>query len=393
MSKIDRRTFLAGAAAGVGTMLPAGRLLAKLLAAPAPFRGMRTILIRFGGGVRRQETIDPEHTYSPFFFHELIKRGVFFKNMEIAQIKDVQTGHGEGTLNLLTGTFDTYKDVGGKFLGERFEAKVPTIFEYLRGTFEVPEHQTLIINGEDRTDEEFYSFSNHHLYGVRYRCNVLSLYRFKAYLLEQQVADWKGAGKELDKKKEELAKLQALDHRVGEEARSQGPEIKKFWERWRRHYGESGFVNPRGDRLLTELAIRVLHEIRPKLMMINYQDPDYVHWGNKTHYTRGISTIDEGIRRIVDAVEADEEYRGNTLFIIAPDCGRDYNPYVPVPYQHHFGDRSAHEIFALFFGPGVPTNQVVDRTVQQIDVAPTIGQLMGFKTPFAEGKVLPEAIS
>ena len=45
------------------------------------------------------------------------------------------------------------EDIGGEFLGERFEAKVPTLFEYLRFNYDVAEHQTLIVNGEDRTQE------------------------------------------------------------------------------------------------------------------------------------------------------------------------------------------------------------------------------------------------
>ena len=44
-------------------------------------------------------------------------------------------------------------------------------------------------------------------------------------------------------------------------------------------------------------------------MMINYQDPDYVHWGNASHYTRAISVIDQGLARLVATVEADEHYR------------------------------------------------------------------------------------
>ena len=43
---------------------------------------------------------------------------------------------------------------------------MPTIFEYLRRHYDVPEHQALIVNGEDRINEEFYTFSNHHLFGV-----------------------------------------------------------------------------------------------------------------------------------------------------------------------------------------------------------------------------------
>jgi Sulfatase len=361
-------------------------------AAKAEYRGPNVIIVRFGGGVRRRETINAEQTYSPFFLHELTKRGTFFPNMEIASLNGVETSHGQGTLYLLTGKYDHYEDVEGRFLGGRFEAKVPTLFEYLRKTHDIPEHQTLIVNGEDRIDEEFYTFSNHHLFGVHYRSEVLSLYRFKTYLLRRQIEAGKWTGAELEKKRQQLDKMITVDVRVSER-RPQPTQIETFWERWRQHYGESGFVNPRGDRLLTELTIRALAQLRPRLLMVNYNDPDYVHWGNMSHYTRSIAIIDEGLQRLVAAVEADAEYRDNTVFVIVPDCGRDTNPFIPVPCQHHFGSKSSHEIFALLFGPGIPRGVVVNRLVQQIDLAPTLGQMMGVKTALSEGAAMPEAFA
>src|SRR5688572_5411928 len=251
---LARRSFLKGLAVGAGT-LTAPRLLAAASleqpkAALPPYTGPKVIIIRFGGGARRRETVDPLATYSPYLCHELIPKGTFFKNMEIDSLAGVETSHGQGTLYIITGKYERFKDVGGKFLGERFEASVPTVFEYLRKSYDVPEHQALIINGEDRSDEEFYTFSNHHLFGAHFRSNVLSLYRFKTYLLRRQLASGKWAEKDREAKERDLAKLEALDYRTkGDDA--QGLEIEKFWERWREYYGETGLVNPRGDRLLT----------------------------------------------------------------------------------------------------------------------------------------------
>lgn len=380
--------FLKSAAA----LALAPRFIRASDAAKPKYDGPNVVIVRFGGGVRRRETIDPQHTYSPFLCHELTKRGALFKKMEIDSLEGVETSHGQGTLYILTGRYDKYKDVGGKMLGQRFESKVPTIFEYLRKTYDVPEHQVLIVNGEDRTDEEFYSFSNHHLFGAHFRSTTLSLYRFKTYLLRRQIDSGKWEGGELQKKKETLAKLEALDYRTkGNDAQS--GEITRFWDRWRAHYGESGFVNPRGDRLLTELTIRAIKELRPKLIMVNYNDPDYVHWGNMTHYTRGIAIMDEGLRQLVATVEADPEYRDNTIFFIVPDCGRDNNPFAAVPCQHHFNTRSSHDIFALAFGPGIPKGIVVDHRVDQISVAATIGKYMKTPTTHTEGPILAEAIA
>ncbi len=386
----DRRDFLKTTLLGAGALAASALPSFSLEKSPA-YRGPNVILIRFGGGARRRESIDPEHTFAPFVCKEFAQRGTLFSKMEIAQIKDLNTSHGEGTLNLVTGKYDKYKDIENGFLRGRFEAKVPTVFEYLRKTFDVPEHQTLMINSEDRADEEFYTFSNHVHFGVDCRANMLSLYRFKSWLFHQQIAEGKLSGKEMAERRKTLAKWEKHDPRL-KDAWQQSAQLDEFWERWRAYYGDSGFVNPRGDRLLTELTIRALKELRPRLTMVNYTDCDYVHWGNQSFYTNGVRIMDEGIRQIVGAVEADEFYRGNTIFAIVPDCGRDDNPFVSVPFQHHFNSRSAHEIFALFVGPGIPRG-VVDKKVDQCCVAATIGRAMGFKTEFAEGQVLAEAFA
>jgi len=385
-----RREFMRDGLAGAGALAMANALPIGAAAASRAYEGPNVILVRFGGGVRPQDVIDPAKTYAPYFCHEFVKRGTLYPNMEISQLEGIETSHGQGTLYLLTGKYERYKDVGGRFLGQRFEAPVPTIFEYFRKMYDVPEHQALIVNGEDRTDEEFYAFSNHHLFGVEYRSNVLSLYRFKTFLLRRQINAGAFQGNELKKQQKELAKLEELDYRVHHDLRGQSDEIEAFWERWRQYYGDTGFVNPRGDRLLTELSLRALKELRPKLLMINYNDPDYVHWGNASHYTRGISVIDQGLRQLVDAVEADEEYRDNTVFVVVPDCGRDTSPMASVPFQHHF---HAHSIFAAVMGTGVARGQIVDKLSDQISVAGTIGYVMGLDTPFTEGPVLQEAIA
>ena len=383
---MNRREFLASAAAaGV-----AGSAASARAQRPA-YDGPNVIVVRFGGGVRRRETIDADAQFAPFLKNVLAPMGVLFPKMEIATAPGLSTSHGEGTLNILTGKYDTYVDVDEKFLRGRFEAKVPTLFEGLRKQYDLPEHQALLINGEDRIDEEFYSLSNHHLYGARYKSTVLSLYRYKLFLLRSDLANGVYQGRAKADAEANLAKLEALDIRA-RDATVTSPELDRFWTEWREYYGKTGLVNPRGDRLLAELAVWAMRKLRPRLMMVNFQDPDYVHWGIKSHYTRGVTIVDEGLRRIHEATEADEFYRGRTAFVVVPDCGRDTNPMVPCPFQHHFNSRSAHEIFALAVGPGFDRGKVVDKRVGQNAVAATVAGLMDFPMPFA-AKGLAEAFA
>lgn len=385
---MSRRQFLNySATLGVTSLLVKPKAITEKR---LPYNGPNVIIIRFGGGVRRRETINSDYTYAPFLCHVLTKRGTLFKNMVLDQLEGVNTSHGEGTLYILTGKYNGFINTGE--FNDRFSSQVPTLFEYFRKQFVVKDHQTLLINGEDRTSEEFYSFSNHHLFGVNYRCQVLSLYRFKVYLLRKQIEAGKFTGKELEKKQQELAKLEKFDYR-NQGKYTYTPELSQFWEEWYQYYGDSGLKNPRGDQVLTELAIWAIKRLQPKLLMINYNDPDYVHWGFPSHYTNGIAVIDRGIQRLVETVETNPQYRHNTIFCIVPDCGRDANQFLSVPFQHHFNSPSAHKIFALFVGVGIKSNQIVDRKVSQIDIAPTLARMMGFSANYAEGKVLAEVFT
>ena len=381
---MDRREFLCTLAA-----LPA---VVREGPSRRDYQGPNVIIVRFGGGVRRQETIAAGAEHAPFLKHDLAQGGILFPRMEVASRPGVNTSHGEGTLNILTGKYDIYEDIGHKFLGSRFEAKVPTLFEAFRKSYDIAPHQALIINGEDRIDEEFYSFSNHHLFGVDYRSSVLSLYRFKLHLMRTDLAAGRYRGEDAIRMREELTQLERLDRRE-RDVEVQDERIDSFWDAWRGYYGRSGFVNPRGDRLLAELGIWAMRKLQPRLMLLNFNDPDYVHWGNKQHYTLGVTVVDECLRRLHEFASTDPFYKGRTVFVVVPDCGRDNNPLVAVPFQHHFNTRSSHEVFCVISGPGIARGKVVDRPVEQCQVARTVAAIMDFKMDFAEGEALAEAIA
>ncbi|WP_169979634.1 alkaline phosphatase family protein [Tautonia rosea] len=385
-SPFNRRLFLKGTATLGLSSIASGATHAENGEKRRSYQGPNVILVRFGGGVRRQETIASDETYSPFLKKVLAPQGVLFPKMEIADAPGVETNHGHGTLYLLTGRYDRYEDVSGKFLGARFEAQVPTLFEAFRKHYNTPTHQAIIINSEDRTDEEFYAFSNHHLFGVHYRSTVLSLYRYKLHVLRTDLAHGRYSGEEEVRKRDELRKLEAVDHRANS-AEPTTPELDSFWDSWTSYFGRTGLVNPRGDRLLAELGVWAMRTLQPSLMMVNFNDPDYVHWGIASHYTRGISIVDNALQRLWEEAERLPAYRGNTVFVVVPDCGRDTNPFVAVPFQHHF---NAHHIFAAVAGPGIDQGRIVDRTVQQAGVAATVAAIMGFPMPFADGEALEE---
>jgi hypothetical protein len=380
---MHRRSFTLGSlglAAGLAAPLPS-------LAQSPSYRGPNVILVRFGGGVRRAETIDEAATWAPYLRHTLAPRGTFIPDLRIDRLDGVNTSHAEGTLNLLTGRYLAYRDAS-EFLNDRLEPTEPTLFEYIRQAFDIPSHQVLLVNGEDRPQEEFFTFGAGDHFGVEYRSEMLSLHRYKLYRTKMQLAEGRLEEPALATVAEERQALMTIDPRGATPDPS--PEVEAFWARWREDYGDDGLRNPRGDRLLTELSVRALRELQPRFLMVNYQDPDYVHWGNPSHYTRAIAIIDEGLQRLVATADADPFYRDNTIFVITPDCGRDANPLAEVPFQHHFNSRSAHETWAVIFGPGIGKG-TVDRPVDQSAIAPTIAAAMGFTASRAEGTAIEGA--
>jgi hypothetical protein len=382
---MDRRQFTLGSlglAAGLSSSLAAPSALAQT----PGYRGPNVVLVRFGGGVRRAETIDEAATYAPYLRHTLAPRGTFIPDLRIDRLEGVNTSHAEGTLNLLTGRYLAYREMS-ELLNDRLEPTEPTLFEYLRRAFDIPSHQVLLVNGEDRPQEEFFTFGAGDHFGVEYRSEMLSLHRYKLYRTEMQLAEAKLPEDALLKVQEERRDLLTRDPRGATPDPS--PEVNAFWAGWRQDFGDTGFKNPRGDRLLTELSVRAMAELKPRFLMVNYQDPDYVHWGNPSHYTRAIAIIDEGLQRIVSAADADPFYRDNTVFVVTPDCGRDANPLAEVPFQHHFNSRSAHETWAVIFGPGIGKG-VIDKPVDQSAIASTIAAAMGFSAHRAEGRAVEE---
>jgi hypothetical protein len=121
---LPRRAFLKGVLAGAGAVSVGGpQLLAEPLSRPdpskTPYPGPKVIIVRFGGGARRRETIDPQTTFAPFLCHEFANRGTLFSRMEIdsfAPTVGVDTSHGQGTLYIITGKYEKYKDITEKFL-------------------------------------------------------------------------------------------------------------------------------------------------------------------------------------------------------------------------------------------------------------------------------------
>ncbi len=125
----------------------------------------------------------------------------------------------------------------------------------------------------------------------------------------------------------------------------------------------------------------------PSLMVINLASVDHQgHKGTHTDYTNAIKVADKIAYDLWQKIQKDLYYKDKTDLIIVPDHGRhSYNPSSHGDICH-----GCRHIMFLAIGPDFEQNQVVNMRRDQIDIAPTIGAILGVQTPYADGEVMTE---
>ena len=146
--------------------------------------------------------------------------------------------------------------------------------------------------------------------------------------------------------------------------------------------------NPPYDDGMWANARRVLAEQHPRLLVISLLDPDEAgHLNQWDAYRAAIQHDDEIIWDLWQQLQADGLYAGHTTLMVTSDHGRGCGAAWP---NHGSGDECNRHILFLAVGPEIPPGQVETAGRTLIGIAPTIGVLLGFGTPFAEGQAMME---
>ncbi len=129
----------------------------------------------------------------------------------------------------------------------------------------------------------------------------------------------------------------------------------------------------------------VLAGEHPRLAILNLPATDRLgHLGNWNGYLDAIRAADSRIYELWNDLQADPFYSGKTALIVTNDHGRHTNEW-----QNHGCDcEGCRHIMLLTIGPDFAPGQVDSTERSLIDLAPTVGQLLGFDTPLAAGSPL-----
>jgi len=140
----------------------------------------------------------------------------------------------------------------------------------------------------------------------------------------------------------------------------------------------------RDDALTYSKAISVMQNSHPKILLINFAGVDVAgHSGNWSNYLSAISNADNLVYQLWQTIQ-DSIYgyspRNTTLFI-TNDHGRH-----TTNFTSHGDDCEGCEHIMLFaIGRNVTQGLVNNDMHYQVDIASTIGDLLGFSTPQAIG--------
>jgi hypothetical protein len=146
------------------------------------------------------------------------------------------------------------------------------------------------------------------------------------------------------------------------------------------------------DELSVYVARQLMLQVAPSLLWITLHDIDVAHSGAFSLYLDGIQRTDRLCVEIWNQIQSNPEYANKTTMIVLPDFGRDSDTDAGANgFQHHrTGDAASRTTWMMVLGPNVRHGVFVQRPIESIDLVPTVGKLLGFSTPLAQGSVLPE---
>ncbi len=310
----------------------------------------------------------------PHLMRELIPRASFFTQV----VNQGILGHYVATASLATGVYETFNNFAA------VSPESPTVFEYFRKDLKRPSSDAWVVapsNGFNRIGE-----SSHRSYGAGLGARVILPKRLLTAATSGSSHDYQHLlrdnyetpyyAPELAGSQFELQQLEML--------------LKLSVDDFKSH--AQTLTSP--DELSVYIARQLMRQVAPSLLWITLHDIDVAHAGAYSLYIEGIRRTDRLCSELWKAIQEEPEYAGRTTLLILPDFGRDSDEDAGGNgFQHHrTGDVLSRTTWMLASGPGVRENVVFDRAVDSRDLVPTLGAILGFHAPLAQGKPIDEVL-
>jgi hypothetical protein len=336
-------------------------------------RGIKTVVVTFGGGARDEETFAPEgQRCIPHLLTQLIPEATFYTQVVNRGI----LGHYVANASLATGcyeTFDNFTPVAPEH---------PTLFEYFRRDLRRPATDAWVIapsNGFQHIGE-----SQHPLFGLGSGATVVLPKQLLG--LHSNTSEYEHLLRDNYESPLAVPLQSASTSSIQSLASLMQISVTDFLAHAR------AASSP--DELSLYIAAHVMEQLGPTLLWITLHDIDIAHSGAFSLYTDAIVRTDRICGAIWDTIQRLPEYKGRTNLFILPDFGRDGDTDPGGNgFQHHrTGDALSRTTWLMALGPDIRENFVVDRPVESIDLVPTLASILGCNARFAQGHPLHEVL-
>jgi len=152
---------------------------------------------------------------------------------------------------------------------------------------------------------------------------------------------------------------------------------------WWPLYDMSGYT----DAAVWTETQAVLASESPELLLVYLADVDhYGHAGVWADYLEAIETADAIVGALWTRLQELPDYAGKTTLIVTNDHGRHTTNWT----GHGDSCAGCRRVQLLAIGPDTPAGLVSSVQREIIDVAPSIGLLLGFSTEYATGTAMSE---
>jgi len=153
----------------------------------------------------------------------------------------------------------------------------------------------------------------------------------------------------------------------------------------------------KNDDTVLETVIGAMDIDKPHLIFINFGYTDHIaHVGTYDQHKDAIRHCDEVFGKLWQKVQSTSGYKDETTVFFVNDHGRhDDRPNEPANGVQSHGDQcnGCRHIMWLAIGPDIKRGAKIDNALQQIDICPTVGELLGFQTTFSEGNVISDMLT
>lgn len=148
----------------------------------------------------------------------------------------------------------------------------------------------------------------------------------------------------------------------------------------------------RNDSLTCLKASEILKTKHPRLMLINFEEPDGSgHSGKWEDYRAAIKKTDAYIDQIWDLLQTEKFYKNHTAIFITNDHGRHLNNVEEGFKNHGCSCDGCRHVFFIATGPDFRKHAVINHHYDLVDIPATIATLLG--VPFSsEGETMKEIL-